>query len=81
MDYAKLRGRIRTYYSTQAAFAQAMGVSVCTLSQKLNGLSEWTAKEIRKACELLEIPPQEIPAYFFTQLVEKTQQGANHESN
>jgi transcriptional regulator with XRE-family HTH domain len=65
LDYSKLRGRIRTYYTTQAAFAQALGVSVCTLSQKLNGLSEWTAKEIRKACELLEIPPAEIPAYFF----------------
>lgn len=65
MDYSKLRGRIRTYFTTQAAFAQALGISVCTLSQKLNGLSEWTAKEIRKACELLEIPPEEIPAYFF----------------
>lgn len=65
MDYSKLRGRIRTYYTTQAAFARALGISECALSQKLNGLSEWTAKEIRKACELLEIPPAEIPAYFF----------------
>lgn len=65
MDYAKLRGRIRTYYHTQAAFASALGISVCTMSKKLNGLREWTAKEIRKACELLEIPPEEIPAYFF----------------
>lgn len=65
MDYSRLRGRIRTYYTTQAAFAKALGISVCTLSQRLNGVSEWTAKEIRKACELLEIPPEEIPAYFF----------------
>ena len=65
MDYSRLRGRIRTYYTTQAAFAEALGVSLCTLSKKLNGLTEWTAKEIRKACELLEIPPAEIHAYFF----------------
>ena len=66
MDYANLRGRIRTYYKTQAAFAEALGISVCAMSQKLNGISEWTAKEIRKSCELLEIPPEEIPAYFFS---------------
>lgn len=66
MDYQKLRGRIRAQYITQAEFAQAMGISVCTLSQKLNGISEWSAREIRKACELLEIPPEEIHAYFFT---------------
>lgn len=65
MDYSKLRRRIRAYYDTQAAFAKDLGVSECTMSLRLNGLAEWTAKEIRKACELLEIPPEEIPAYFF----------------
>lgn len=75
MDYSRLRGRIRTYFSTQAAFAKALGISECALSQKLNGISEWTAGEIRRTCKLLEFPPEEIPAYFFTPLVEKTQQG------
>ena len=65
MDYSKLRGRIRTYFSTQAAFAEAIGISECSLSKKLNGASEWTAKEIRRACDVLEIPPEEIPSYFF----------------
>lgn len=65
MDYAKLRGKVRTHYSTQAAFASALGISECSLSQKLNGHTEWTAEEIRKACTLLEIPPEEIHIYFF----------------
>ncbi len=65
MDYARLRGRIRTYYYTQAAFAREMNMSECALSLKLNGHSEWTAEEMRKACDLLSIPVSEIPLYFF----------------
>lgn len=74
MDYSKLRGAIREYFSTQAAFAEALGISECVLSLKLNDRSEWTRAEILRACELLHIPPSEIPAYFFTLKVEKTQQ-------
>lgn len=74
MDYAKIRGAIRAIFGTQAAFAAALGVSECALSQKLNDRSEWTATEIRKTCELLAIPAIEIPLYFFEPKVEKTQQ-------
>ena len=65
MEYARLRGRIRTIYSTQAAFAKSMGISEGALSHRLNGHTEWTAEELRKACELLEIPAEEIHLYFF----------------
>lgn len=65
MDYSKLRGRIREFFSTQAAFAEAMGFSACVLSQKLNNRSEWSAAEIRKAAELLHIVTAELPLYFF----------------
>lgn len=65
LDYSELRGRIRARFKTQATFAKALGISNCTLSQKLNGASEWTAAEIRKACQLLDIPPDQIPRYFF----------------
>ena len=64
-DYSLLRGRIRAWFGTQACFAQAMGVSECALSHKLNGRSEWTAGEIRKACQLLEISGNDIKPYFF----------------
>ena len=65
MKYARLRGRIREFYHTQAAFARAMDMSECALSHKLNGYSEWTLEEMRRACELLEIPAKEIHLYFF----------------
>lgn len=65
VDYSKLRGRIREVFGTQAAFAEALYLSACAVSQKLNGKSEWTTDEIRKACEVLGIIPEELPQYFF----------------
>jgi transcriptional regulator with XRE-family HTH domain len=65
MDHSKLRGLIREKFSTQEAFAQAIGRSACAVSQKLNGKAEWSAVEIRRTCEVLEIPPEQIPLYFF----------------
>ena len=65
MDYAKLRGCIRAKYATQAAFARDMCMSECALSLKLNGHSEWTADEMRRACDLLGIPMADVHLYFF----------------
>ena len=65
LDHSDLRGRIRARYRTQAIFAEALGISECALSQKLNGHTEWTAGEIRKAGELLAIPAEELHLYFF----------------
>ena len=65
MDYKKLKGAIRGKYGTQAVFAKEMDLSVCSLNKKLNGRTEWTAADMRKAMELLDIPAHESPAYFF----------------
>lgn len=65
MKYPDLRGRIRSRYVTQAAFAASMGLSECVVSQKLNGRSEWTSDEIRRACTVLGIPAEDIHLYFF----------------
>ena len=64
-DYSRLRGRIRMYFSTQAAFAEAISMSESSLSKKLNGWTEWDAGEIRRTREVLEIPEAEIHLYFF----------------
>lgn len=63
--YSDLRGRIRARFKTQAAFAKALGLSLCSVNKKLNGATEWTADEIRKACDLLSIKPEDISFYFF----------------
>ena len=65
-DYAKLNGRIKEKVGTQARFAKALGVSEPTLSKKLNNKTVFTADEINRSCEVLEISFAEIPIYFFT---------------
>ena len=66
MSYAKLRGKIREVFHTNEAFAEAMGMNPSSLSAKLNNLSPWKREEIEKACELLDIPIEEVYLYFFT---------------
>lgn len=65
-NYSKLLGRIVEKVGTQANFAEKMGLSERSVSLKLNGRVGWKQTEISKACEILEILPAEIPAYFFT---------------
>jgi transcriptional regulator with XRE-family HTH domain len=65
MDYSKLRGRIREKFGTQEAFARAIDLSACTVSLLLCGKLEWTAEKIRRTCDVLDIPVEEIPVYFF----------------
>jgi plasmid maintenance system antidote protein VapI len=68
-NYSKLRGRIREVFGTQDRFAEAMGRSNTSISQKLNNKSEWTQTEINRAVEVLGIDDVDIPAYFFAQKV------------
>lgn len=65
-DFSKLRGRIVEMYGTNASFAEAMGQSKAWLSVRINNVVHWAADDIMKACELLHIPAEEIPIYFFT---------------
>ena len=74
MSYAKLRGKIKEVFGTNEAFAKALGIDTSSLSAKLNNKSSWKREEIEKACELLNIPIEEVYLYFFTQKVGQTQQ-------
>ena len=66
VDYSKLIGRIVEKYGTRGAFAEAMGMSHGKLSNRLKGRSDWNINEYIKACDLLDIPAQEMGSYFFT---------------
>ena len=65
-DFSKLLGRIVEKFGTRSAFAAAMDLADSALSNRLNNKVPFDTDEIYKACELLDIDPQEIPAYFFT---------------
>ena len=65
-DYSKLKGKIKEVFGTQVVFAEAMGLSSVSVSDKLNNKTSWTQTEIQTACDILDIKPAEIPIYFFT---------------
>lgn len=73
-DYGKLRGRIKEKCGTQSAFAEIIGLSDVSVSNKLNNNVDWGQEEIESAVYALDIPPTEIHLYFFTRKVEKTKQ-------
>jgi len=69
-DYSKLDGLITEKCKTRAAFAELIGRSERSISLKMNGKVEWSQNEITRACEVLEIKPEEIAAYFFNLIVQ-----------
>lgn len=65
-DYRKLKGRIKEIFGSQKKFAEAMGISTATLSNKLSNKVFFTQKEIQEAAVLLELSSGSISTYFFT---------------
>ena len=63
--YNMLRGRIVEKCGNQGKFTKKMGLSDRSVSMKLSGQRQWTQKDIVRACDVLDIPYAEIPAYFF----------------
>lgn len=72
-SYDKLRGKIKEVFGTQDRFAEALGISKTTLSQKLNNCSEFTQQEMRKTMQLLNLSLMYLDEYFFTPKVRKTE--------
>lgn len=64
MDYSKLKGKIVERFGSATKFANAMGMSDATLSQRLQGTSPWKVPEIAKAAKLLEIKRKDVLAFF-----------------
>lgn len=72
-DYSKLRGKIKEVCGTQDQFALKMKMGRVSLSQRLNNTLQFSQGEIERACNLLGISPKEIPVYFFTAKVQKSE--------
>ena len=69
-DFSKLSGKIVEKYGTQYNFAIALGLSERSLSLKLNDKVGWRAEEMERAIDLLDLDLNDIPAYFFTNIVQ-----------
>ena len=70
-DYAKLRGKIREVYGTEAKLAAAAGLGRVSLSQRLNNHVDFSQGDINLIANILGIPPTEISQYFFSPKVQK----------
>lgn len=65
-NYSKLLGRMKECGFTQEKLAKAIGKNEATLSAKLNNKSQFKGEEMDAICKVLDIPNEEIGAYFFT---------------
>ena len=63
-DYSDLRLRISEKFGTITKFASAMGCTKGAISQKLTNKVEWSQGDILKACDLLDIPNDQVAAFF-----------------
>lgn len=70
-DYRKLKGRIKECFPTQADFAQKLGISDTSLSNKLNNKNIFDQDEIKNSIEIFNLNATETMEYFFTLKVDK----------
>lgn len=68
-EYSKLRGRIVEKYGTIEAFSESAGLSIISISKKLNNKVGISREDIIKWSELLDIQMEEYGAYFFSRKV------------
>lgn len=73
-DYSKLKGKIKEQFNNRKDFVKLIGLSLNSLSKKLNNKVPFTSPEIYRIVEVLGIDASEIHVYFYTLKVEKVQQ-------
>jgi hypothetical protein len=64
-NFDKLVGRIIEKFKTRENFAAKVPMSIPTLINKLNGTVDFKRKEMLRFCELLDIPLEQIPKFFY----------------
>ena len=65
MKYNKLRGRIIEKFGTIEKFADALGITRITVSNKLNDKSNFSRDDIILWASVLEVSQDNIGSYFF----------------
>lgn len=63
--YRKLRARIVEKYGTLQAFADAAGITLVTVSRKMNCQSGFSQEDIKKWADLLGIAVSDYGEYFY----------------
>lgn len=64
-QYSKLRGKIVEKFGSQKEFAKALNTSEVSVSNKMNGKTAFTYRDIEKWRDLLDIESVDVGVYFF----------------
>ncbi len=64
-DYSRLRGRIIEKCGSYSELSRKTGLSLHTLSYKMNQKIPFKQTDIELLCDVLDIPPKKIAEYFF----------------
>lgn len=73
-DYSKLKGRIIEIFDTCAKFAESIGKTNTYVSLTLNNKRYLQQNEVVEWARKLEIPDEEIGAFFYAVAVHETGQ-------
>ena len=65
-NMGKIRGRIVEVYGTCVRFADALGVSLAYVSNRLTGKVDFSREDIEEWADALDISPAEVTEYFFS---------------
>lgn len=65
-DYSSLLGKIKEMGYTQETLAKDIGLSACSLNQKLKNLRSFKQSEMSKICVAIGVDFSQIGYYFFT---------------
>lgn len=63
--FKRLRVRFVEMDMKQGEVADAAGMAHSTMTARMKGYQPWTSWEIQRVAEVLNIPKEEIGAYFF----------------
>ena len=70
----RLRARFRDYGLFDSELAQTTGIAQSTLSRRMRGTMPWTSDEIKPICRVLNIPQEQVGAYFFPDIEKEESQ-------
>lgn len=71
-DYSELFGLIRTHFGSQEKFAEALGLSKMSLTNRLLNRLQFKQNEIEIARKLFNLSAEDVVRIFFTKKTEKT---------
>lgn len=63
-ELTELKGRIREKKKSYRFISEETGISLSTINNKINGYASFDILEAAKIAPLLDIPPEEISAFF-----------------